>query len=71
MDFINFIEKTRVPENAILVSMEVTSLYTSIPQEERIETVCKACECYYKGESPIPTQYLRRALELILQENSF
>ena len=32
-DFINFIEKTRVPENAILVSMEVTSLYTNILQE--------------------------------------
>lgn len=70
-DFINFIEKTRVPGNAILVSMDVTSLYTNIPQEEGIETVCNAYESYYKGESPIPTQYLKRALELILQENSF
>ena len=39
-DFINFIERTRVPKNAILVSMDVTSLYTNIPQEEGIETVC-------------------------------
>ena len=39
-DFINFIEKTRVPENAIIVSMDITSLYTNIPQEEGIETVC-------------------------------
>ena len=70
-DFINFIEKTRIPENAILVSMDVTSLYTNIPQEEGIETVCEAYESYYEGESPIPTQYLKRALELILQENSF
>ena len=42
MDFINFIERTRVPYNAILVSMDVTSLYTNIPQEEGIETVCNA-----------------------------
>ena len=31
--FINFIEKRKVPNNAILVSMDVTSLYTNIPQE--------------------------------------
>ena len=31
-DFINFIEKTRLPPNTTLVSMDVTSLY--IPQEE-------------------------------------
>ena len=36
-----------------------------------IEIVCNAYESYYVGESPIPTQYLKRALELILQENSF
>ena len=29
-DFIYFIEKTKVPENIILVSMDVTSLYTLI-----------------------------------------
>ena len=70
-DFINFIERTRVPHNAILVSMDVTSLYTNIPQEEGIQTVCNAYESFYEGEFPIPTQYLKRALELILQENSF
>ena len=70
-DFITFIEKTRVPENAILVSMDITSLYTNIPQEEGIDIVCNAYESYYLGESPIPTQHLKRALELILQENSF
>ena len=32
-DFINFIEKTKLPKNVILVSMDVTSLYTNIPQE--------------------------------------
>ena len=70
-DFINFIERTRVPFYTILVSMDVTSLYTNIPQEEGIETVCNAYESFYEGESPIPTQHLNRALELILQENAF
>ena len=32
--FINFLEKTKVPENTILVSMDVMSLCTNIPQEE-------------------------------------
>ena len=35
--FINFIEKRKVPNNAILVSMDVTSLCTNIPQEEGIK----------------------------------
>ena len=51
--------------------MDVTSLYTNIPQEEGVETVCKACDSFYKDSPPIPTQYLKRALKLILQENSF
>ena len=70
-DFINLIETTRVPKNAILVSMDVTSLYTNIPQEEGVETVCKTYDSFYKDSPPIPTLYLKRALKLILQENSF
>lgn len=34
--FIKFIKSTRVPRDAFLVSMDVTSLYTKIPQEEGI-----------------------------------
>ena len=33
-DFINYRENTKVPEEVILVSMDVTILYTNIPQEE-------------------------------------
>ena len=40
MDFINFIEETKLPKGVILVSMNVTSLYTNIPQEEGINIVC-------------------------------
>ena len=71
-DFINFVEKTKVPHNTIImVSLDVTSLYTNIPQEEGIETVCKAYATFYQGETPIPTNALRKMLRLILQENSF
>ena len=51
--------------------MGVTSLYTNIPQEEGIHTVCRAYETFYVNKSPIPTQLLEQALRLILQENSF
>ena len=40
-DFINFIEKTEVSQNTILISMDVTSLYTNIPQDEGITIVWK------------------------------
>ena len=70
-DFLNFIEKTKLPKSTILVSMDVTSLYTNIPQEEGITTVCGAYEEFYAENPPIPTRYLREMLSLILQENSF
>ena len=51
--------------------MDVTSLYTNIPQEKGINTVCQAYEDYHNKEPPIPVRYLREMLSLILQENSF
>ena len=51
--------------------MDVTSLYTNIPQEEGINIVCKAYEKFYKHNTPITTLYLREILGLILNENSF
>ena len=51
--------------------MDVSSLYTNIPQEEGIKTVCKAYETFHNNDPPIPTHYLREMLGLILTENSF
>ena len=70
-DFLNFIEKTKLPKNGILVSMDVTSFYTNIPQEDGITTVCEAFEEFYQKNPPIPSRYLRQMLSLILQENKF
>ena len=42
-DFINFMESTEVPKHSIIVSMDMTSLYIpTFPQEEEINTICKA-----------------------------
>ena len=53
-DFINFIEKTKLPSNTTLVSMDVTNLYTNIPQEEGVNTVSEAYEDFYQGNPPPP-----------------
>ena len=70
-DFINFIERIKLPSSAILVSMDVTSLYANIPQREGITTVCNAYEEFHQGNPPVPTRFLREMLSLILHENSF
>ena len=69
--FMRFIESTRVPRDVFLVSMDATSLYTNIPQEEGITIVCKAYENFHANNPPIATNFLREMLSLILMENSF
>ena len=70
-DFISFIENTKIGQDTILVAMDVSSLYTNIPQEEGIEIVCNAYETFHNNDPPIPTHYLREMLGVILTENSF
>ena len=60
-----------MPRNAFLVSMDVTSLYTNIPQEEGITIVCNAYENFHVKKPPIATNFLTEMLSLILKENSF
>lgn len=69
--FINFIENIPLPDNAILVSLDVCSLYTNIPQEEGINVVCQYYEEHYQSKQPIPTTHLGELMRLILKENSF
>ena len=51
--------------------MDVTSLYTSIPQEAGMNTVCIAYEKFYGEKPPIPSQHLREVLRRILKEIFF
>ena len=53
------IDRTKVPENTILVSMDVTSLYTNIPQErEYIQYARHTTLSILKDTPPIPTRLL-------------
>ena len=71
ISFVHFIERRNLPEDVFLVSLDVASLYINFPQEEGINTVCKAYQSFYGENAPIPTQSLRRILKLLLKENSF
>ena len=51
--------------------MDVTSLYTNIPQDDGIQTVCSAYENFHNNNPPIPSHHLEKMLGLILNENSF
>ena len=75
-DFINFIEKTKIGKNTILVAMDVSSLYTNIPQEEGMTGNRNSMQSISDvptsiNDPPIPTRYLREMLGVILTENSF
>ena len=51
----DFIEKTKPPKGVILVSVDVTSLYTNIQQEEGIfNKVRTAYKTFYNETPPIP-----------------
>ena len=60
--FINYLQKTKVRENTILVSMDIMSLYTNIPQEERINIVRNAYKAFHGNERRINICLLLRAL---------
>ena len=70
-DFINFTEREKLPDNTLLVAMDVTCLYTNILQEQGMQIVCAAYDKFYINNPPIPTRCLRKILRLILEENSF
>ena len=54
-DFINFIENMQIPGNVVLATLDVSSLYTNIPQEEGIDVVCRYYKDHYEQKLPIST----------------
>jgi len=59
------------PDNAIIATLDVCSLYTNIPQVEGIKVVCQYCDEHYQPNPPITTSILRDLTKLTLKENSF
>ena len=68
-DYINKTPKHNLPENTLLATLDVVSLYTNIPHEEGIEA-CR--EAWDSRENPtIPTSYLVELLTHVLKLNNF
>ena len=68
-DFINKIKDVIVPDHAILVTMDVSSLYTNIPNEEGIEAVREIL--YQNNCSTTMSHVITTFLKLILILNNF
>ena len=68
--FCKIIEETLIPDDAILVALDVKSLYPSIPQEEAIFACKKATEKFYKNDDDAPV-IVETFLNFILKGNCF
>ena len=69
-DFINKIKAAgTLTEDTLLVTMDVSSLYTSIPNNMGIESVLE----HINGDpaAPIPAGYMEKLMKLILNKNHF
>ena len=71
LDFLRFIPET-VPQNALLVSFDVTSLYTNIPHSLGIEAITYWME-KHAGliNARFPKQFIIEGLKLVLNNNHF
>lgn len=68
--FLQDILHLTIPHNSILVTLDVTSLYTNIPHADGISAVLKAYEdC--RVEKPVDKETLGSLLKLILELNNF
>ena len=67
-DFLNKLKEQRVQQNTILVTMDVMSLYTNIPNREGIQTVKSVLE---KSNKSSLTSVITSFLGLILALNNF
>jgi hypothetical protein len=70
---IKILANLKLPQNITLVTADVTSLYTNIPQDQCLEIVIDRLDksdIKYQIPKP-PTHLVRRILELILKRNCF
>ena len=55
----------------ILITMDVKSLYTNIPQDLGIQYCLEAMQNFYQGELPLPLPHLQQIFNFILKNNYF
>ena len=72
-DFLREIENInagpKLPENSLLVSMDVIGLYDNIPNDEGIESLGEALE--ERKDPKVPTGFIQRMMEVVLKWNLF
>jgi hypothetical protein len=72
-DFLRYLEtineKGLLPQEALLATFDVIGLFTNIPHIDGTETVHEALE--ERSQKEVPTEFLIRLLELILENNIF
>ena len=66
--FLNMVLGMDIPKGALLVTMDVTSLYTNIPWEEGVDLVVRE---FTLAELTMDPKLLRELLEFILHNNFF
>ena len=72
-DFLRAIENLNengpLPDNSIIVTIDLSALYTNIPQDEGIEAVTEALQ--ERNNKDVPTEFIIRMLEIVLKHNVF
>ena len=70
--FINKLSKiTEIPDNCILVTFDVQSLYTNIPHRDGIRAIAKTLSIYRTGTQNPTNQTIIKLLKLVLECNNF
>jgi len=71
-DFVTKIHNIRdIPNNTLLVTLDVSSLYTNIPNLEGIRACAKALIKSRRAEDTPPTQFIIQLLKMVLSHNNF
>jgi len=71
-DFVAKIDSLgKVPTNTLLVTLDVSSLYTNIPNQEGIRACTKALIYSRSAQDLPPTPYLVQLLKMVLTMNNF
>ena len=61
----------RIPQNSILVTFDVKSLYTNIPHDEEITCCSTALQVFYGQSLPLPLKYILPFIAFIVKKNYF